>query len=153
MEGRWWKVENDWMTGMKCREASDRFMSTLCVNIYFSIMCDLFWCWHWHKGGHGTYIHDSDSAQWPRHWTLSNLFRKWPWLSSLTSVVQPSTGLMFRRLVRELEGIPVFLARLLDTILAQTVSTANTARGSSSNENMEINWEERKIIKELSKIN
>ena len=46
---------------------------------------------------------------------------------------------MFRQLVREVEGIPVFLARILDTILAQTVSTANTARGSSSNENMEIN--------------
>ena len=57
---------------------------------------------------------------------------------------------MFRQLVREVEGIPVFLARILDTILAQTVSTANTARGSSSNENMEINWVETKKIKEFS---
>ena len=46
---------------------------------------------------------------------------------------------MFRQLVREVEGIPVFLARLLDTLLVQTVSTANTARGSNSNENMEVN--------------
>ena len=39
---------------------------------------------------------------------------------------------MLRQLVREVEGVPPFLVRLLDTILAQTVNT-------SSNHHMEIN--------------
>ena len=43
---------------------------------------------------------------------------------------------VFRQLVREVEGVPTFLARLLDTILSQTVRTAERGR---NNEDMEIN--------------
>ena len=43
-----------------------------------------------------------------------------------------------RQLVRELEGVPVFVVRLLDTILAQTVSTARRSP-SNDHDHMEIN--------------
>ena len=40
---------------------------------------------------------------------------------------------VFRQLVWEVEGVPAFLARLLDTVLSQTVER------SRNNENMVIN--------------
>ena len=42
-------------------------------------------------------------------------------------------------LVREVEGVPAFVVRLLDTILAQTINTASTGQRAGSNDNMEIN--------------
>ena len=43
---------------------------------------------------------------------------------------------VFKQLVREVEGVPTFLARLLDTVLSQTVRTAERGR---NNEDMELN--------------
>ena len=46
---------------------------------------------------------------------------------------------IFRQLVREVEGVPAFVVRLLDTILAQTINTASTGQRAGSNDHMEIN--------------
>lgn len=43
---------------------------------------------------------------------------------------------IFKRLIREVDGVPAFLVRLLDTILSETVRTAERTR---NNEEMEIN--------------
>ena len=43
---------------------------------------------------------------------------------------------VFRQLIREVDGIPAFLVRLLDTILSETVRTSERTR---NNEEMELN--------------